>query len=164
MTILVISISGYPDSKVHGANMGPIWALSAPDGPHVGLMKLAIRVSTFVCTVNVITNDLLVDKLTMKLKEKAFLFSFFAVCVFVSKQVIWWHVIISPLCISRQNVGMEPVDSVANACAWQNRHFSIIWNAILRQFAAKACVSQCWDQIQFKHNFINLIWKIPLQR
>ena len=23
-----------PDSKVHGANMGPIWVLSAPDGPH----------------------------------------------------------------------------------------------------------------------------------
>ena len=25
-----------PYSKVHGANMGPIWVLSAPDGPHVG--------------------------------------------------------------------------------------------------------------------------------
>ena len=31
-----------PDSKVHGANMGPTWVLSAPDGPHVGLMNLAI--------------------------------------------------------------------------------------------------------------------------
>ena len=31
-----------PDSKVHGADMGPIWALSAPDGPHVGLMNFAI--------------------------------------------------------------------------------------------------------------------------
>ena len=26
----------YPDSKVHGANMGPTWVLLAPDGPHVG--------------------------------------------------------------------------------------------------------------------------------
>ena len=34
----------YPDSKVHGANMGPTWVLSAPNGPHVGLMNLAIRV------------------------------------------------------------------------------------------------------------------------
>ena len=34
----------YPDSKVHGANMGPIWVLSAPDGPHVGPMNFAIRV------------------------------------------------------------------------------------------------------------------------
>ena len=32
-----------PDSKVHGTNMGPTWVLSAPDGPHVGPMKLAIR-------------------------------------------------------------------------------------------------------------------------
>ena len=25
-----------PDSKVHGANMGPIWGQQDPDGPHVG--------------------------------------------------------------------------------------------------------------------------------
>ena len=24
-----------PDSKIHGANVGPTWALSAPDGRHV---------------------------------------------------------------------------------------------------------------------------------
>ena len=34
----------YPDSKVHRRNMGPTWVLSAPDGPHVGPTKLAIRV------------------------------------------------------------------------------------------------------------------------
>ena len=34
----------YPDSKVHGANMGPTWVLSAPDGHHVGPMNLTIRV------------------------------------------------------------------------------------------------------------------------
>ena len=34
----------YPDSKVHGANMGPTWVLSAPEGPHDGHMSLAIRV------------------------------------------------------------------------------------------------------------------------
>ena len=32
-----------PDNKVHGANIGPTWDLSAPDGPHVGPMNLAIR-------------------------------------------------------------------------------------------------------------------------
>ena len=32
-----------PDSEVHGANMGSTWVLSAPDGPHVGPMNLAIR-------------------------------------------------------------------------------------------------------------------------
>ena len=32
-----------PDNKVPGANMGPTWVLSAPDGPHVGPMNLVIR-------------------------------------------------------------------------------------------------------------------------
>ena len=32
-----------PDTKIHGANMGPTWVLSAPDGPHVGPMNLAVR-------------------------------------------------------------------------------------------------------------------------
>ena len=32
-----------PDSKVHGANMGPTWVLSAPYVPHIGSMNLAIR-------------------------------------------------------------------------------------------------------------------------
>ena len=31
-----------PDSKVHGANMGPIWDLQDPGGPHVGPMNFAI--------------------------------------------------------------------------------------------------------------------------
>ena len=31
------------DSKVHGANTGPTWVLSAPGGPHIGPMNLAIR-------------------------------------------------------------------------------------------------------------------------
>ena len=33
----------YPDSKIHGTNMGSTWVLSAPDGPHVGPMNRAIR-------------------------------------------------------------------------------------------------------------------------
>ena len=32
-----------PDTKVKRANMGHIWVLSAPDGPHVGPRNLAIR-------------------------------------------------------------------------------------------------------------------------
>ena len=37
----------YPDSKVHRANMGPTWVLSAPVWPHVGPMNLAIRVNIY---------------------------------------------------------------------------------------------------------------------
>ena len=32
-----------PDSKVHGANMGPIWGRQDPGGPLVGPMNLTIR-------------------------------------------------------------------------------------------------------------------------
>ena len=34
----------YPDSKVHEANMGPIWGQQDPGGPHVGPMNFAIWV------------------------------------------------------------------------------------------------------------------------
>ena len=30
-------------STIHGANIGPTWVLSVPDGPHFGPMNLAIR-------------------------------------------------------------------------------------------------------------------------
>ena len=32
----------HSDSKVHGANMGPIWGRQDPGGPHVGSMNIAI--------------------------------------------------------------------------------------------------------------------------
>ena len=31
-----------PDSKVHGANMGPIWGRQDPGGPHVGPINFVI--------------------------------------------------------------------------------------------------------------------------
>ena len=34
-----VQTTDIPDSKVHGAHMGPV----GPDGPHVGPMNLAIR-------------------------------------------------------------------------------------------------------------------------
>ena len=37
------SVLVFLDNKVHGANMGPTWVLSAPDGSHVGPTNLAIR-------------------------------------------------------------------------------------------------------------------------
>ena len=42
------TIINNPDSKSHGANMGPTWVLSAPDGPHVVPMNLIIREMTVV--------------------------------------------------------------------------------------------------------------------
>ena len=34
----------YPDSKIHGANLGSTWGRQDPGGPHVGHMSLAIWV------------------------------------------------------------------------------------------------------------------------
>ena len=33
-----------PDSKIHGANMGPTWGRQDPGGPHVGHVNLVIWV------------------------------------------------------------------------------------------------------------------------
>ena len=40
---LLLNAEYIPDSKDHGGNMGPTWVLSAPGGPYVGPMNLAIR-------------------------------------------------------------------------------------------------------------------------
>ena len=37
-----------PDSKIHGANMGPIWGRQDPGAPHVGPMNFAIWAVTQV--------------------------------------------------------------------------------------------------------------------
>ena len=42
MNDMIVVICEDPDSKVHGANMGPIWGRQDPDGPHVVPMKFAI--------------------------------------------------------------------------------------------------------------------------
>ena len=46
-----------PDSKVHGANMGPTWVLAASNGSHVGPMNLAIReIGTYLFIVVMATD------------------------------------------------------------------------------------------------------------
>ena len=42
MELLLRWVHNKPDSKVHGANMGPIWGRQDPSGPHVGPMNFAI--------------------------------------------------------------------------------------------------------------------------
>ena len=44
--LMLLVKHAFPDIKVHGANIGLTWVLSAPDGPYVGPMNLAIRVSS----------------------------------------------------------------------------------------------------------------------
>ena len=39
---IATSSEAHPDTKAHGANMGPIWGRQNPGGPHVGPMNFAI--------------------------------------------------------------------------------------------------------------------------
>ena len=48
-----------PDSKVHGANMGPIWGRQDPGGPDVGPMNLAIWGVLLVYSANCLSPLLL---------------------------------------------------------------------------------------------------------
>ena len=61
----------FPDSKVHGANMSPIWGQQDPDGPHVGPMNFAIWV-IIPCSGPILTFVWLttvVDKLTSHVSD-----------------------------------------------------------------------------------------------
>ena len=47
----------YPDSKVHGAIMGPIWGRQDPGGPHVGPMNFVIWVLFHIVKIKKELND-----------------------------------------------------------------------------------------------------------
>ena len=48
MHYFMISIEFSPDSKVHRANVGPIWGRQDPAGPHVGNISFTIWVDIAV--------------------------------------------------------------------------------------------------------------------
>ena len=50
--VIVTKVINYPDSKIHGANIGPIWGRQDPGGPHVGPINFAIWVHSAVVFVS----------------------------------------------------------------------------------------------------------------
>ena len=95
-----------PDSKVHGANMGPIWGRQDPGGPHVGPMNLAIWAQlchkkgqscggfiNFVgkSTDNKETSELLIFLHTLIEDVRLISVTHFAYCV----AYLMWHCIVS---------------------------------------------------------------------
>ena len=57
LLILFVNISSLvPESKVRGANIGPIWGRQNPDGPHVGPMNFVIW-GVNVCQYNIAENN-----------------------------------------------------------------------------------------------------------
>ena len=60
LNLKACSIYTFPDSNIHVAHMGPTWVLSAPGGPHVGPMDLAIKVvNCFYCFINTVSDMLI---------------------------------------------------------------------------------------------------------
>ena len=52
--VWLIENNHFPYSKVHGANMGPIWGRQDPGGPHVGPLNFAIWVSLVESKVSLV--------------------------------------------------------------------------------------------------------------
>ena len=61
------SKEGYPDSKINGTNMGPIWGRQDPDGPHVGPMNFAIWVILLTSLEQRLINTFRLHQLTENL-------------------------------------------------------------------------------------------------
>ena len=61
-----LPVHHFPDSKVHGANMGSTWVLSVPDGPHVGPMNFAIRAYRFSTLATLISDFLFRVRVSME--------------------------------------------------------------------------------------------------
>ena len=107
------TIKRYPDSKVHVANRGPTWVLSAPCGPHVGPMNFVIRVIIQIeirCKTRFILSMLL-----EKLQHPV-------VANISSVLHWWWHDLetLSAFLILCDGIHRSPVDSRHNG--------PIIWN------------------------------------
>ena len=51
--VMVRSFETYPDSKVHGTNMGPTWGRQDPGGPHMGHVNFAIWVDPRLIEINI---------------------------------------------------------------------------------------------------------------
>ena len=59
----------YLDSKLHGANMGPIWGQQDPGGPHVGPMNFVIRVkpsNLLGCRYKAVQYNMIFNKALLK--------------------------------------------------------------------------------------------------
>ena len=91
--------SDYPDSKVHGANMGPIWGRQDPGGPHVGPMNFAIRELFWrmICIIN---------QLRPKQNGRKFTNDIFR-CIFLNEN-IWISIKISLRFVSKGPINIIP--------------------------------------------------------
>ena len=60
---MFVSQRNIPNSKIHGANLGPIWVRQDPGGPHVGPMNFAIWDESCLVMSNFVVNTVPADGL-----------------------------------------------------------------------------------------------------
>ena len=93
-----------PDSKVHGVNMGPTWVLSAPDGPHVGPMNLAMRVyTTHTCTLLTTDEDIYC---VLDINWRFLMGSYIVIYYVCSRADISWSLLCLYTCIVKSGISV----------------------------------------------------------
>ena len=93
--VLVLNVTNYfPYSKVHGANMAPTWVLSAPSGPHVGPINLAIRVIHIASILSMYARTMVLQSHTSLRYYCTFLFThihiFFYIFWYINTFFVWF--------------------------------------------------------------------------
>ena len=68
--ICIIEDEISPDSKVHGANMGPIWGRQDPGGPHIGPMNFGRHFTDDIFRCIFINKKCMLIKISLKIVPK----------------------------------------------------------------------------------------------
>ena len=90
-TIVYVDI--IPDSKVHGANMEPIWGRQDPGGPHVGPMNLALLDHVGAYAIHPIL-QVLADSCCFQRHEGMYIYSELKYSLWMSWYYkIWYHLL-----------------------------------------------------------------------
>ena len=97
---LIGTLPTSPDSKAHGANMGPIWGRQDPSGPHVGPMNIATWVIIALLSAQY-SSRIWVDKIDgikpQQTQQSAHRVS-------ISRHVLYIHITLQPLPTSSKDM------------------------------------------------------------
>ena len=107
----------HPDSKVHGAYMGPTWGRQAPGGPHIGPTNLAIW-------------PLQLEKLTLSSSanstwDQCWWFSFWCLCANMWRRRRW-----SKVSLGHVLIDIQLLLNIVGSC--RQRHSVPPWSWMLR--------------------------------
>ena len=93
------TLTGFPDSKVHGANIGPTWVLSAPDGPMLApwyLLSGLFMIGRFVPLTMITLYAVVLSPVLSPycFRERGFFFNIPLLCIgFIFTSLTYWFVL-----------------------------------------------------------------------